>query len=67
MKKYRFFYHYYKQKGKMSVHFRNKCYVTDNVECNASCQTKWNSRQPHLIMQGFAQGIIVDDNKIIIK
>ena len=33
-KKYRFFYHYYRQYKCMSVHFRGKCYKTDNVECN---------------------------------
>lgn len=64
--KYRFFYHYYKQKGKMSVHFRNKCYVTDNIKCEVTCETKWKKTQPKLIMQGWCEEIIVTNEEIII-
>ncbi len=62
MKKYRFFYHYYKQKGKMSVHFRNSCQVVDNVICNVPCETKWKPTQPRLIMQGWAQCVNIENN-----
>lgn len=57
--RYRFFYHYFKQKGKMSVHFRNTCTVVDDVKCLAPCESKWNKRQPHLVMQGFAKEVVV--------
>lgn len=57
MKKYRFFYHFYKQKGKMSVHFKNTCNVVDNVECSVPCETKWNKTQPRLVMRGFATNV----------
>jgi hypothetical protein len=63
-KQYRFFYHYFKQKGVMSVHFRNKCYVTDKVYCWVPCETKWNKRQPRLVMQGFAERIELRENEI---
>ena len=56
-KKYRFFYHYFKAKKKMSVHFRGQCSVVDNVVCDVACETKWNSRQPRLVMQGFAESV----------
>ena len=66
MKKYRFFYHFYKQKGKMSVHFRNQCYIVDNVVCNVPCETKWRKTQPRLIIQGFCEDIKFVDNYVII-
>ena len=67
MKKYRFFYHYYKQYNEMSVHFRDKCYRTKNVICEVSSETHWNKTQPNLVMRGFATEIIEDNDKIIIR
>lgn len=54
MKKYRFFYHYNKLNNKMTVHFRKKCYIVDNIHCLPPCESKWNKTQPHLVMQGWA-------------
>ena len=65
-KKYRFFYHYYKQYKAMSVHFKGKCYKTDNIICNVPTETKWNKRQPNLVVQGFANDIKINDNNIVI-
>lgn len=67
MKKYRFFYHFYKQKGKMSVHFKNSCTVVDNVECRVPCETKWNKTQPRLVMRGFASSVNIADGKAVIE
>ena len=67
MKQYRFFYHYYKQKRKMSIHFKNKCMVVDNIICNVPCETKWNKTQPNLVMQGYASEVTIEDNKAIIS
>lgn len=67
MKQYRFFYHFYKQKGKMSIHFRKSCTVIDNVICNVPCETKWKTSQPKLVMQGFCKSIVFKDNKAIIN
>lgn len=61
-RKYRFFYHYYKQKGRMSVHFKNACSVVDNIICQVPCETKWNARQPNLVMQGFCSNVIIKDD-----
>lgn len=66
MKKYRFFYHYYKQYNKMSIHFKKKCTVVDDVICGVPCETKWKSGQPKLVMQGFAKDIQIKDNKAYI-
>lgn len=65
-KKYRFFYHFFKQKGKMSVHFKKSCTVVDDVICNVPCETKWKPTQPRLIMQGFAQDVKFVKNKAYI-
>lgn len=66
-KSYRFFYHYYKQKKKMSVHFQGKCHVVDDVECKVSCETKWNRTQPNLIMRGFCTSVNIKNGKAIIE
>jgi hypothetical protein len=67
MKKYRFFYHFYKQKGKMSIHFKNSCVVVDDVICNVPCETKWKLRQPRLVMQGYATNVRFEGNVGIIE
>jgi hypothetical protein len=66
MKKYRFFYHYYRQYKCMSVHFRGKCYKVDDIECRVGCETKWNKTQPNLVLRGWASEVIIEDNRAII-
>lgn len=51
----------------MSVHFRGKCYRTPNVDCQVPCETKWNKRQPYLVLQGWAHEITEEPTKITIK
>lgn len=67
MKKYRFFYHYFKQKGKMSIHFRNKCTVVDNIICHVPCETKWKPTQPRLVMIGWASNVEINEGTAIIR
>ena len=67
MRKYRFFYHFYKQKGKMSIHFKKSCTVVDNVVCEVPCETRWNKTQPMLVMQGFAKEVKIEDGIATIK
>lgn len=64
MKKYRFFYHYRKCDGRMSVHFRNQCIPCADVICDAPCQTKRNKRQPYLVMQGYAKEATLIGNTV---
>lgn len=61
MKKYRFFYHYFKQKKAMSVHFKGRCTVVDNVYCHVPCSTKWKKSQPNLVMEGYASDVIISE------
>jgi hypothetical protein len=63
----RFFYHYYKQKKRMSFHFSNEsCQVVDNIVCSVPSETKWKKTQPNLIMRGWATGYSLENNVITI-
>lgn len=65
-KGYRFFFHYRKQTGGMTVHFRGTCIPVKDVECMVKCETKRNKTQPHLVLQGFCKGVTVQGDKAII-
>lgn len=67
MKKYRFFYHYYKQKKKMSIHFKGSCTVVDDIICNVPCETHWKKTQPNLVMRGFCKQVVIEDNKAFVN
>jgi hypothetical protein len=64
--KYRFFYHYNKPVKKMSVHYRGVCYIVTNVYCHAYAHTKYNKRQPYLVMQGFSSRVTIANDTAII-
>lgn len=67
MKKYRFFYHYNKQLKKMTIHFKKTCNIVDNVVCHVPCETKWNKRQPNLVMRGFCEDLKIKNGVGILK
>lgn len=67
MKGYRFFYHYRKCDGQMSVHWKNQCIPCKDVVCEVPCQTKRNKRQPYLVMQGYAASVELVDDIVIIE
>ena len=50
----RFFFHYNKHTGNMTVHVNKRCIPVRNVVCQVPVSTKYNTRQPRLVMQGFA-------------
>lgn len=64
---YRFYYHYNKPAKKMSVHFRQVCYIVDDIICNVPCETKWNETQPYVVMRGHAEQVIIKKNTAYIK
>jgi hypothetical protein len=67
-KKYRFFYHYFRHsEKKLSVHFRGTCYNVDMIKCQVPCETKFNKRQPKLVMQGYATKILINSYNYGIK
>lgn len=64
---YRFYYHYRRFDNRLSVHFRGKCIPCDNVDCRVPCKSKWNKRQPFLVMQGFCSDIELNNGTMLIK
>jgi predicted metal-dependent hydrolase len=65
-RKFRFFFHYNKQRKQMTVHFKKQCIPIQNIECHVVCETKWKKTQPNLVMQGFCSNIKILKDKIII-
>ena len=51
----------------MSVHFRGKCYIVENVICEVESQTKWNKTQPRVVMRGFADTVVVNAETALIR
>jgi hypothetical protein len=50
----------------MSVHWRGLCYKVKNVECRVPTVTKWNKKQPMLILKGQASNVVFEDDRAII-
>ena len=67
MKTWSFFFHYNKPastKKKMvqwSIHFRNRCYVVNQIICKRPVQSKVNKRQPVAVMKGTAKSVSIID------
>jgi hypothetical protein len=57
---WRFYFHYRKQTGRLSVHFRGKCFDVSDVLCFPMCCSKRNKRQPHLVMEGYASEVRIE-------
>jgi len=43
----------------MSLHYKKQCFQVENIVCNALIHTKWNKKQPRIVMAGKASDIIV--------
>lgn len=67
MKKYRFFFHYYKRYKCMSIHFRDQCMRAQDVVCNVPIESKWNKTQPNLVMRGYAEKVEIIDQTCYIN
>lgn len=62
----RFFFHFNKQTRNMTVHFQKQCIPVRHVVCRVPVHTKYNNRQPYLVLQGFASAVeILNDVAII--
>lgn len=62
----RFFFHYYKQKDKWSVHYNRKCHIVDNIICLEKIESKNNQRQPRKVIQGFTKKIEINNGQATI-
>lgn len=53
-RRYKFFFHYNKQKDAITIHYRGKCHSAIKLTCYTNCFSKFNKRQPRLVMWGYA-------------
>ena len=60
-RKYRFFYHYNRQKNKISIHFRGKCYLVDNLSICVAAVSKRSEKSPKFVVQGWTKGIKIQE------
>jgi hypothetical protein len=67
MKKKRFFFHFRKSTGALTLHWNKQCIPINNIECNVPVETKWNKIQPKVVLRGFAKEIIFNNNTAIIN
>ncbi len=61
MRSFKFFFHFNKNKKMMSLHFKKQCYFVKDIICKVPTNTKWNSRQPLIVMEGTASKVIIND------
>ena len=53
----RFFYHYNKQKGRMTLHWKGACIIVDELVCMVPAETKTSDTQPRYVLQGWAKQV----------
>lgn len=64
--RYRFFYHYHKVRGDLTVHYRGKCYSVRDLYCMSPTESKWSTKQPKLVMQGWAVMLVIENDKAVL-
>lgn len=62
-KKRRFFFHFRKSSGELTVHWNKQCIPVKDVVCNVPVETKWNKQQPRVVLRGWATEVLIA-NKI---
>lgn len=67
MKPRRFFFHFRKQTGEMTLHWNKQCIPIKDIVCNVPVETKWNKQQPRIVLQGWATSVEVENKKAIIN
>lgn len=67
MKNKRFFFHFRKSTGELTLHWNKQCIPVKDIECGVALETKWNKQQPRVVLRGFARDIQIIDNKAYIK
>lgn len=60
--KRRFFYHYFKAKKRMSIHWKGTCTVVDHVKTQGvDTETHRRKTQPFLVVRGFANDVRIEN------
>ena len=67
MRKKRFFFHFRKSTGELTLHWNKQCIPVKDIECNVPVETKWNNQQPRVVLRGFAKTIKIENNKALIN
>lgn len=63
MRATKFFFHYNKpaslaaKEPRLSVHFKDTCFIVKGVQCNVPCRSKIRKRQPRCVMEGRASHV----------
>jgi len=65
-KKKRFFFHFRKSTGELTLHWNKHCIAVKDIDCRVPVETKWNKIQPKVVLRGFANKIEIIDNKAVI-
>lgn len=67
MKPKRFFFHFRKSTGELTLHYNKSCIPVKNVVCNVKLETKWNKQQPRVVLRGFSKDIKIINNTAYIN
>ena len=65
MKSKRFFFHFRKTTGELTLHWNRKCIPIKNIRCEVPVETKWNPQQPKVVLQGFAKYAIIKEDEAL--
>lgn len=65
MKAKRFFFHFRKTTGELTLHWNKKCIPIKNIRCEVPVETKWNTIQPKVVLQGFAKYAIINEDEAL--
>jgi hypothetical protein len=66
MRSKRFFFHFRKSTGDLTLHWNKQCIPIKDIECRVPLETKWNKQQPKIVLQGFAKEVKIVNNKAYI-
>jgi hypothetical protein len=64
----RFFYHYNKQKKRMTLHWKGACIIVDELVCMVPAETKTAKTQPRYVLQGWAKQVAFEtlpENRVL--
>lgn len=63
----RFFFHYRKSTGGMTVHYNKTCIPCKDIVCEVPVETHRNKQEPKLVLRGFAKEVKIIDEIAYIK
>ena len=64
----RFWYHYNKPASNkagcpiLTVHWKNECIPVKGIRCEVETETHNRNSQPHCVVRGFAENVIIKDS-----